>query len=403
MSYIPFDILSNVAFGILALSAAVLALYYRKNIVLYKGVSILLLAAGSSSLAKSAMLVTDSWSVCVIYYSSRAFIPIFLVVFAEYILKVSFHIIIKLIILTFSWVFLIGSFIQLGTYFRPFTLAHDIFFIIVLLLLATRVAFSYATSTEILLKRFLLIFLCTLISVVVIESVGKFNPYFTAGLSALAISLGIVLISSTGGYNHLKHKMAPLLYILLFGITICLLLKLLHFSINSAYLLSLLVLTISVLSFLYIYREMSISPKTVASSLLISRLLKLPLHDQDRLFSELRKWDEISELHLIHHQASEGETEILNSLFLKLGRAIHKYQINSLYKVFSIDSLNLSGIEVARFYLKKFDCQSLLQISDNGDFIALKYANGINPALYANEISLMTKIVYLASNNPKQG
>jgi hypothetical protein len=402
MNSIPFDILSNVAFGILALSSTILSLYYRKHLVLYKGVAILLFAAGSSSLAKSAMIVSDTWIACVIYYSSRAFIPIFLVVFAEYILKVSFHITIKLIILTLSWVFLIASFFQLGSYFRPFTLAHDIFFSSVLILLTIRVALSYATSNEILLKRFLLIFLCTLISVVVIESLGNFNPYFTAGLSALAFTHGIVLISSTGGYNHLKHKLAPLLYILLFGVTICLLLKLLHFDISRAYLLSLLVITISVLSFLYIYREISISPKSVASSLLISRLLKLPLHDQDKLFSELRKWDEISELHLIHHEGN-GDTEMLNSLFLKVGRAIHKYQLNSLHKIFSIDSLNLTGIEVAQFYLKKFDCQSLLQISDKGHFIALKYANGINPALYAHEISLMTKIVYLASNNSKQG
>jgi len=72
----------------------------------------------------------------------------------------------------------------------------------------------------------------------------------------------------------------------------------------------------------------------------------------------------------------------------------HKFQMETLSKAMAYDSELLSGLDIARFYLKKFNSDSLIQLSEQGDFLSVKYSAGLNPALYTNEISIMSKILF---------
>ena len=401
----PIYVLINLLFGIFATAAAGLVLYYRKNFTLHNGVAILLFAVGIYSFSNGIMTVYDSRFVCLLYLFSHATIPIFLVLFSEYILKVNYHIVIKLLILSATWFFIIGSFVQRTVESSGYVAASTIFSVLVLCVVIFSVTVSYFSSGEKLLKKYLIIFLIALLFVLssevskIISDDGYHNFY--SGLSAFVVTHAIILIITSGGYSRIKQKLPALLYIVGISLLLCILLRFLHSELELKHLLSLLVLSTGVLSMSYLWDEVSKGPKKIGSTLLISRLLTLPLHDKEQFLVELRKWEEICELHLVKHESIEGNLSDLSSLFVKVGRSIHKYQIATLDKALAFNPNLRSGIEVSRFYFKKFDCHSLFQISENGDFLAIKYMKGLNPALFSNEISMMTKIVFSVSGNSK--
>lgn len=400
MHNISLNILVNVLFGVFAVAGGFLVLFYRKNLALYKGVAILLFALGVSSCITPFLGGDYGRMILILYLLSRGIIPIFLVVFSEYILKINYHIIVKLLLLTASWCLVIGSFFQrnTGTFY---TQASDFFFLAVLLLIMVKLALSFVSLQERLLKKYMVIFFVTIILVTINELVrfdatNFYNPY-SMGVSSLLVTHGIILIITSGGSSRLRQKLSALLYILIFSGILCILLKLFHAEIELDYLETILVISISILSIYYLVKEVSKNPKEIGSALLISRLLSLPLHNKEQFLEELRQWEEINALHFVEHATIEGNVSGLNSLFSKAGRVIHKNQVSALITTLAFSPSIISGIEVAQFYFKKFDCQSLFQISEAGDFIAIKYMKGLNPALYANELSLMTKIVFSAN------
>ena len=80
---------------------------------------------------------------------------------------------------------------------------------------------------------------------------------------------------------------------------------------------------------------------------------------------------------------------------------MHKYRLNELSKALSYNPNFVSGIGVAGYYFKKYESDSLFQLSDKGDFIAVQYLDGLNPALYAAEFTIMSKIVFTISGTSK--
>lgn len=397
MHNISLDVLVNVLFGAFAVSGGFLALFYRKNLPLYKGVAILLFTLGISSGMTPFISGEYGRMVLVPYFLSRSMIPIFLVVFSEYILKINYHIVIKLLLLMVSWCLAVGSFFQKTTE-TLYKQVSDIFLLLVLLLILVKLVLYFVSLREQLIKKYVQVFLVTILLFVIHELIrfdttNFYNSYST-GVSCLLVTNGVILIVTSGGSSRLRQKLSALLYILMFSGILCLLLKLFHAEIALDYLETILVISISILSINYLVKEVSKNPKEIGSALLISRLLNLPLHNKEQFLKELQQWEEISALHLVDHAAIEGNVSGLNFLFSNAGRIIHKNQVNV---TLGSSLLLTSGIEVAQFYFRKFDCQSLFQISEAGDFIAIKYMKGLNPVLYANELSLMTKIVFSAN------
>jgi hypothetical protein len=400
MNNITLDILVNVLFGAFACAGGFLVLFYRKNLALYKGVAILLFALGISSCITPFLSETTGRALFILYFLSRIIVPIFLVVFSEYILKIRYHIIAKLLLLTASWCLAIGSFFQHDTK-TWYANTSDFFFLAVVVFILVKLVINVASLQERLLKKYVWIFFVTLILLMINElvrfdTINFYNPY-SMGVSALIVTHGVILIITSGGSSRLKQKLSTLLNILMFNIMLCALLEFFHAEIEFKHLASLFVLSISFLSIYYLVKEVSKNPKEIGSALLISRLLSLPLHDKKRFLEELRQWEEINALHFIDHTTIEGSVSGLHALFNSTGGVIHKNQIAPLGMTTAFNPGVLSGIEVAQFYFRKFDCQSLFQISQTGDFIAVQYVKGLNPVLYANELSLMTKIVFSAN------
>lgn len=128
----------------------------------------------------------------------------------------------------------------------------------------------------------------------------------------------------------------------------------------------------------------------------------MPLTNKSKFLDELKDWKEIKAVYLVDKDSLEGNAAILCLLFQKNNRVVHKFQLKELFKTLSYNETFLSGIEIARFHLKKYECHSLFQLTDNGDFIAIRYMEGLNPALYTNELAIMSKIVYSVSTTHTQ-
>ncbi|MEO8146938.1 MAG: hypothetical protein ABI723_04835, partial [Bacteroidia bacterium] len=192
-----------------------------------------------------------------------------------------------------------------------------------------------------------------------------------------------------------------IIYIFVMSFILVFSFKLLYTEFKIEYLYSLFILCIVILSIYYMFEEVSKKPAQIRSAFLISRLLRLPLNDRLKFLEELRQWEEVKSLNYIEGSQAEGDIVNLNLLFNKAGRVIHKYQVNELSKALARNPDLISGIETVKFYLKKFESDSLFQLSDKGDLVAVKYISGLNPALYANEFSIMSKIVFTVTSAGK--
>jgi hypothetical protein len=402
MGNISFDILVNGLFGGFAISGASLVLFYRKNFTFYKGTAILLFAVGISSCCVALLSSSQPRVVYALYALSTAMVPIFILLFSEYVLKVKYPVLIKLIILSSTWFFVIASFFQKSKD-TLYATASQLFYLGVLCTVIIYLIIGFVSTREPLLKKYILIYFITLIIVIINEILLETTQYsynsYAIGISSFVVTHGVILIITSGGYSRIKQKLPMLLSIPLFSVVVCALLKLFHTEIEWQYLYTLFVLCMGILSLYYLVGVVSKNQKRIGSALLISRLLSLPLHDKEQFLAALRQWEEIEGLHYIDHRQVEGNFSALAVLFNKTNRAIHKYQMPVLAKTIGLSFIE--GIEIAQFYFKKFDCHSLFQISEAGDFIVVKYMKGLNPALYENELSIMTKIVFSASNGSK--
>ena len=154
----------------------------------------------------------------------------------------------------------------------------------------------------------------------------------------------------------------------------------------------------TLLSTFYIVQEIAINPEKINAAYLISKTLELPLKNTPQLLEILRGWQEIKHVDWVKKDEIEGDLLDLLTVFKKAGPVTHKFQIEDMERVSAYQPKYLNGIEIAKYYLKKFECASLFLVNDKGDFIAMQYATGINPALYQNELAIMSKIVYATRN-----
>lgn len=402
MSIICQYTLFNILFGSFSIATALVVLFYKKNFVFHNGIAILLLSQGVVACTVDLINIGDTNLACKFYFVSRTLITIFLLLFSEYILKINYHITVKLLTLIPTWVLGIFSFFQKNGNGSWFTSASDIYLIGILLIIITHLLRDYFSSKDRLLNRYLILYLITLSVLLSCEFLRmlKNTPYnlYASGFSAMVLTHGIILIISSGGYSRMNQKKSKLIFIVLISSILSCSLKLLHPAIPMEYVFTLFVIAVFILSFNYMLREMSKNPKEIRSAFLISRLLSLQLNDKDIFLRELRQWEEISELHYVEHLNIEGNSSNLNLLFQKTGRVIHKFQIPELMKALAYNPNFISGIEVAQYYFKKMGCNSLFQVADKGDFLAIKYMKGLNPALYSNELSIMSKIIFSVSN-----
>lgn len=405
MQNIPLHVLSNLLFGFFAIATAMVVLFYRKNFTLYKGIAILLLSLGGAAFTKGIMDIYNADVVFKIYFLSRALIPIFLILFSEYLLKINYQIIIKLFCLVLTWILGIISFFQTKTINSTYINAIDAFLILVVFTIIIHLLISLYFQKNRLLHRYVFIFFVTLIIVLGIEILNKFTKtffnYYISGISSIVLTHGLILIFTSAGYIFIEQKLPKIIYLVFL---ICILpgsLKFLYPEISTEYLAALFIICVTVFSIYYMFEEVSKNPGKIRSAILISRLLGLTLHNRDKLLEELRKWEEIQELHLVEHSQVEGISFNLNLLFQKTGRVIHKFQLSEFEKALAYNPNFISGIEIAHYYFKKFECQSIIQLSEQGDFVTMKYMPGLNPALYTNDISIMSKIIYSVVSGQK--
>ena len=62
----------------------------------------------------------------------------------------------------------------------------------------------------------------------------------------------------------------------------------------------------------------------------------------------------------------------------------------------------VKGIEILNYYFKTLECDSIYQMSHEGDFASLSYMEGFNPALHEKEMDILGKIVFAVANS-KEG
>jgi len=125
------------------------------------------------------------------------------------------------------------------------------------------------------------------------------------------------------------------------------------------------------------------------------------VNNREGFLDALQKWEVIDELQFIDHSAVEGNSANLILLLQKTGRVIHKFQMPELTKALDYNPNFMSGLDVAHYYFKKLGAHSLFQMTDEGDFIAVRYIVGLNPALYTKELYIMSKIAYSIRNTQK--
>ena len=402
---ISISLIANISFGLLALFSAIAIIIYRKNFPLHNGIVILFFSVGAISILSSLTSTYDNILFIKLYFVSKCVLPIFLLIFSEYILKIYYTIRIKLLVLISTVVFGILAFLQSDTN-NLFEIVLNYFWVGLALLIFTHIMRTLFRNPGLLARRNLIIaiLLCfaMLLNIVVKQIDGSSIAAFSDGLYALLVTHLIVLIIASAGINQLRALLKKVLIIIALSLMLPLSLKLFYPEIRQDYLITLCIFSSTVFSLIYVIGEIIKNPKEIRSSKLISRLLNIPLQDRSRFLSTLGEWDEVEKLHIVQHEQIEGEVDKLDLFFERVGYVVHKYQIQELNKVLGNNSDYKTGIEVAEFYFKKFQCNSLFQLSHKGDLMTLKYIDGLNPALFANEISLMSKIVSSISSKEKE-
>ena len=366
MNNIPLYVLVNLLFGFFSVTTACVVLFYRRNFKLYSAIAILLFAHGVVAVSVGLMNSFNTPILFKLYFISRSITPIFLLMFSEYILKIKYTILVKLVVLTATWVIGIFSFFQNDMSNTIFSITGDVFLMLTFFMIIIHLlTYLFYFSEDKLLRRYLIISCVILVILLANEAFKKiththYNLY-SPGISAFVFVNGIILIIASGGYSRMNQKFPKLFYIVLMSFILSGALKFLYRDIPFEYLSALFILSVFVLSIYYMIGEISKNSVEIRSALLISRLLSMPINDREKFLNELRQWEEITELHFIYHSTIEGNILSLNLLFQKTGRVIHKYMVLQLTKALEYDSRYVAGIEVAKFYFKKLDCHSLFQ------------------------------------------
>lgn len=396
MQHISLPVLIDLLFGFFAIFTATLVLIYRKNFSFHNGIAILLFAQGVSSCSFACIDFYNGGLPNLLYILGKALTPIFLLLFSEYTLKLHYNIGIKLLVLTLTFFLGFTALFQMDSLW--YINLVNYYTIMVLIIISIHILKKLFSKEDKLLFRYHLIFFIMLLILLSIELISN---YTSPGISALIVSHGSMLIIASGGFSHMDQKFPQLLMMLLFGIFLDAFLILLFPDVKRQYLEVLFVLSFFILSLYYIFFEISKNPKRIRSVFLISRLLSSTIHNKIAFITELEKWDEIENVRCIELSDIEGNSDHLKLLFHKTGRVVHKAQTTELEKALKYNPNFISGLEIACFYLKKFDADSLFQLSDKGDFIAVKYITGLNPLLYASELSIMSKMIFSVYSSNK--
>jgi len=401
MSLHSIPALVDLSYGIFAVLTASFVLFYKKNYAHFIIIAILLFAEGAYVITGGFLDYGSSRWVFKLYFLGRAVTPLFILVFSEYELKINYGVRLKIFCLAGTVFTGFFSFFQRGNNTGFYGMANHFFFIAVAAIVLARATISFPGRKDLLLRFYLLLFLCALGIILINEALPQTEkfPYtfYTSGISSFVLTHAIIIIITSGGFR-MRKKIIRLAYITLFSLLLPLAFKGLFPQVSSGQQLALFILSSSALSVFYMVGEVSKNPKELGSASLIARFLKMPLNDMESLFDALRKWREVEHLHFIGHHEAEGNIHDLNMLFLKTKRIVHGYQVAGLMKALAYHPGLISGIEMAQYYLRKLDCDSLFQVSESGDFIGIKYIEGLNPALFSNELILMSKIIFSGSD-----
>jgi hypothetical protein len=403
---IPLSTLANICVGLFSLFTACAILVYKKNFSLFWAIFILLFAEGISTILRPFMLSSFAFQssyLFKLFFLSRAVLPIFLLLFSEYILKVRYHISFKLVCLAATIGIAFAALFQSSDVSESYAAVNYYFNGAMILLIMLHLLVRIVRESDLLMKRYLLIYFSSCAILLAGEWMKKYAPFPSTKMAGVipcfVLAHGIIAIISSGGSLRLFQKIPKVLYIVAMSSLLPLTLLLLFPDISHSILFTLALLLSVSLSLFYMFREVSKNPRELRSAPMISRLVSMPKKNKEILYAQLRSWPEVEGIHPITSAEIEGNAQDLNLLFQKTGHVIHKFQMSGLEKVLAYNPAFISGTEIANYYFRKLDCQSLFQISDSGDFIGVRYSLGINPSLHTNELSIMSKIVFSIFNS----
>lgn len=377
----------------------------RKQFPLYGGIVILLFSISISGLCFGLFQETNIAGYQKLSLLGKTVASIYLVIFSEYILKLRFEIWIKAFLLTLTVLFGTLPFFKEIYDNHLYLIASDIYSNGIIIFLIIKLFIEYVSKNEDLIKKYQFVFMIALITVVSVNmcdlNTNVRKDQFSYGTSALMITYGIVSIIAAGSVRAIKYQLRKTFILLLISFAVIILLKFLQPTIDKAYLYTLSIVLIIITMMYYVLSEIFREKRSMRTTYLINRLLELSFNNRRKLLYELKAWEEIKDINLVHHSKIEGNISNLNLLFDKTDRVIHKNLLQILNRSLEYDEDTKSGIDTIAYYFKKLDCDLIFQISDKGDFIAIKFILGLNPVLYSNVISIMAKIVYTINNSSK--
>ncbi|MEO8145981.1 MAG: hypothetical protein ABI723_00025, partial [Bacteroidia bacterium] len=214
---IPFPALVNLLFGFFAIATGVVVLFYRKNFVFSTGIVVLLFAEGIVAFATGLLSIYEAHIIYKLYFFAYSIIPLLLLQFSEYTLRINYRIRIKFFTLTGTIVLAFVSLFQNDMSHSYFVMTGDIFFVTSLLIIIIHLLKPVLSAQDKLLYSFQFIYLITISALLVIEALKNFSDtnfnQFATGISAILLTHGMILIFTSGGTSRLVQKLPKIIYI----------------------------------------------------------------------------------------------------------------------------------------------------------------------------------------------
>lgn len=389
---IPFA--ANILFGLFALSSGFFVITMRKKFPLYLGIIILLLAVSISSISNAFLLYMPGEFWFKLHYLCRAFIPIYLFVFVEYILKIWYKPLLKSFLLSLSLILFILSF----THFvhTSWYLNFSYYFTLIsLLFLLVKLCIKLNTYQDLFLTRCRILFIGYLIIMIVAFLFSKFSYLHLAtllpALEAFLLAHIVLLIITTGYTIDIR----TLFFSITGSIVILFVSKLFISGLNYKNLILLFLILITYFSISYSFTMIFRSKIYEKTTELVTRFLKLPLDNIDSLTFSLLEWDEIKDIQIVQHTADKDQIRNLNNAFKKMNGVVYKNFSDRDYSY--SDSLN-SGFEILKYYFKKHECDYIFQVAEDGRFYVVKLIPGLNPVAYNSMLLIIGKTLFSIHN-----
>jgi hypothetical protein len=392
----------NVLSAILLLFSGVLVFLYRQNFRMHNGIIFLFVSLGIFSLTTYIEFSFDSIIVSKFKLISQGILPIFILLFSEYVLKANYHIVLKFSVLIPTLVLPLSAFFNPIISVPEYTLSVDLFMLYTFSLVLISSLKIYFRTNKPLLKKYLLTFFILIVYSILFAAnkIFKFDDslVFSAGTFAFIGAHLIGIIISSGSTLRFFQKLKHIIFGVIFCLTISFGLFLFDPAINIESLKILFVLNIFLLSYYFFWIELRIDRKKIRSASLIADLLTINFGNNKKLLAKIRSWEQIKAISYVKSSEIEGDVKNLLLIFQQTGPIVHKHQLKILNKN-SKKNYNEKGVEMLNYYFKTLDCDSVYQISYKGDFVSLSYMDGFNPALHENELNIMGKIIFYIVNS----